>query len=107
MFDLETMEFSHFIELSRTVTRIQGGEVYNGLLYLSYDAENSNTDYILTVDVETGDVETLCSRTVPSMAGNEAEGVTIYPMEDGSLIHVLDYDKTVGVYLRHYKVIEE
>lgn len=105
-FDLETMEFSHFIELSRTVTRIQGGEVYNGLLYLSYDAENSNTDYILTVDIETGDVETLCSRTVPSMAGNEAEGVTIFPMDDGSLVHVLDYDKTVGVYVRHYKVIE-
>ncbi len=105
-FDLETMEFSHFIELSRTVTRIQGGEVYDGLLYLSYDAENSNTDYILTVDIETGDVETLCSRTVPSMAGNEAEGVTVFPMDDGSLIHVLDYDKTVGVYVRHYKLSE-
>lgn len=106
-FDLETMEFSHEIKLSRMVTRIQGGEVYDGILYLSYDAESSNTDQILTVDLSNGNVEKLCSRTVPSMAGNEAEGVTIYPMEDGSLIHVLDYDKTVGVYLRHYKVIEE
>ncbi len=105
-FDLETMEFSHFINLSKMVTRIQGGEVYNGLLYLSYDAENSNTDQILTVDIETGEVEKLCSRTVPGLAGNEAEGVTVYPMADGSLIHVLDYDKTVGVYLRHYEVIE-
>ena len=103
-FDLETMEFSHFITLSRMVTRIQGGEVYDGVLYLSYDAENSNTDYILTVDVATGEVETLCSRTVPSMAGNEAEGLTVFPMDDGSLIHVLDYDKTVGVYVRHYSV---
>lgn len=106
-FDLETMEFSHFINLSRMVTRIQGGEVYDGVLYLSYDAENSNTDQILTVDVATGEVETLCSRTLPSLAGNEAEGLTIYPMEDGSFIHVLDYDKTVGVYLRHYEIIEE
>ena len=106
-FDLETMEFSHAIELSRMVTRIQGGEVYNGTLYLSYDAEGSNTDQILTVDLSNGNVEKLCSRTVPSMAGNEAEGVTIYPMEDGSLIQVLDYDKTVGVYLRHYEVVEE
>ncbi len=105
-FDLDTMEFSHFINLSKMVTRIQGGEVYNGILYLSYDAENSNTDQILTVDVATGEVEKLCSRTVPSMAGNEAEGVTVYPMADGSLIHVLDYDKTVGVYVRHYEVIE-
>ena len=105
-FKLDTMEFSHAIKLSRMVTRIQGGEVYDGKLYLSYDAENSNTDQILTVDIETGKVEKLCSRTVPSMAGNEAEGVTIYPMGDGTFIHVLDYDKTVGVYLRHYKLIE-
>ena len=42
----------------------------------------------------------------PVMAGNEAEGVTVYPMEDGSLIHVLDYDKTIGVYIRHYKMAE-
>ena len=106
-FDLETMEFSHEIKLSRMVSRIQGGEVYDGILYLSYDAECSNTDQILAVDLSNGNVEKLCSRTVPSMAGNEAEGVTIYPMEDGSLIHVLDYDKTVGVYLRHYRVAEE
>lgn len=105
-FDLDTMEFSHAIELSRMVTRIQGGEVYDGTLYLSYDAENSNTDQILTVDLSDGVVEKLCSRTVPSMAGNEAEGLTIYPMEDGTFIHVLDYDKTVGVYLRHYKITE-
>ena len=38
---------------------------------------------------------------------NEAEGVTVYPMADGTFIHVLDYDKTVGVYLRHYKLVEE
>lgn len=106
-FDLETMEFSHTIGLSETVYRIQGGEVYEGVLYLSYDAENSNKDKILTVDIGTGEVATLCSRTLPSAAGNEAEGVTVYPMEDGSLIHVLDYDKTVGVYVRHYEIVEE
>ena len=94
----------NFLPLSETVTRIQGGEVYKGKLYLSYDKENSNTDYILTVDIPSGEVNTLCSRKVPSLAGNEAEGVTVYPMSDGTLIHVLDYDKTVGVYVRHYKV---
>ena len=107
VFKLDTMEFSHFLPLSETVTRIQGGEVYDGKLYLSYDKENSNTDYILTVDIPSGKVKTLCSRTVPSLAGNEAEGITVYPMADGSLIHVLDYDKTVGVYIRHYKVVNK
>ena len=102
--DLETMEFSHIIELSETVYRIQGGEVYEGVLYLSNDDE-SNSDKILTVDISTGEVKRLCTRTLPSVAGNEAEGLTAYPMEDGSFIHVLDYDKTVGVYVRHYKVV--
>lgn len=102
--DLETMEFSHIIELSETVYRIQGGEVYEGVLYLSNDDE-SNRDKILTADISTGEVKRLCTRTLPSVAGNEAEGLTVCPMEDGSFIHVLDYDKTVGVYVRHYKVV--
>ena len=105
-FDLETMEFSHTIGLSKTVYRIQGGEVYEGVLYLSYDVEHSNDDKILTVDIGTGEVDSLCTRSLPSMAGNEAEGVTVFPMADGSLVHVLDYDKTVGVYVRHYEVKE-
>ncbi|MBO5064656.1 MAG: hypothetical protein J6D06_00885 [Clostridia bacterium] len=103
--DLETMEFSHLIELSEEITRIQGGEVYEGVLYLSHDDE-SNDDRVLTVDISTGKVDELCTRSLPSLAGNEAEGLTVYPMEDGSLIHILDYDKTVGVYVRHYKIAE-
>ena len=105
-FDLETMEFSHTIPLSEQVVRIQGGEVYDGVLYLSSDTAHSNDDVIFTVDVESGVVKELCTRSLPSAAGNEAEGVTVYPMADGTFIHVLDYDKTVGVYLRHYKLSE-
>lgn len=105
-FDLDTMEFSHVIPLSEQVVRIQGGEVYDGILYLSSDIADSNDDKIMTVDVKTGLVKELCTRSLPSMAGNEAEGVTVYPMADGTFIHVLDYDKTVGVYLRHYKLTE-
>ena len=102
-FDLQTMEFDHFLPLSETVTRIQGGEVYGDKLYLSYDVQDSNSDQILTVDLGSGAVSTIATRTVPSAAGNEAEGLTVCPMPDGSLIHVLDYDKTVGVYLRSYR----
>ncbi len=105
-FELETMEFSHKISLSKSVVRIQGGEVYDGILYLSSDTANSNDDVIITVDVTNGAVRELCTRSLPSVAGNEAEGVTVFPMEDGTFVHVLDYDKTVGVYLRHYKMVE-
>ena len=106
VFDIETMALSHTIPLSREIVRIQGGEYFEGLLYLSSDIKDSNDDVIYTVDIETGEVVTLCTRSLPGMAGNEAEGITVYPMADGSLIHVLDYDKTIGVYLRHYKVTE-
>lgn len=105
-FDLETMEFSHVIPLSEQIVRIQGGEVYDGVLYLSSDIADSNDDKIITVEVESGLVKELCTRSLPSAAGNEAEGITVFPMEDGTFIHVLDYDKTVGVYLRHYKLSE-
>ena len=105
-FDLETMEFSHVIELSTPLKRIQGGEVYEGILYLSNDAKNSNTERVYGVDIGTGKVTTVCSRTLPSMAGNEAEGITVYRMEDGTIYHILDYDKTVGVYVRHYEIVE-
>ncbi len=105
-FDIETMELSHIIPLSQEIVRIQGGEAYKGTLYLSSDIADSNDDKIITVDVGTGEVNELCTRSLPSMAGNEAEGITVYPMADGSLIHIIDYDKTVGVYIRHYKIVE-
>lgn len=105
-FDLETMEFSHKISLSKPIVRIQGGETYGGILYLSSDIAESNDDIIITVDVSNGEVQELCTRSLPSATGNEAEGVTVFPMKDGTFIHVLDYDKTVGVYLRHYKMVE-
>lgn len=105
-FDIETMELSHVIPLSQEIVRIQGGEAYKGTLYLSSDIANSNDDKVITVDVESGEVKELCTRSIPAMAGNEAEGLTVYPMADGSLIHIIDYDKTIGVYIRHYKIVE-
>lgn len=100
-FNLDTMEFSHYINLSQGITRIQGGEVYNGKLYLSIDNED-NTDSVYAIDVSTGDTQLLFDRTLPGLAGNESEGMTVYPMADGSLYHIIDYDKAVGIYLRHY-----
>lgn len=105
-FDLDTMEFSHYINLTKGITRIQGGEVYDGKLYLSIDNED-NTDSVYAVDVNTGDTVLLFDRTLPGLGGNEAEGMTVYPMADGSLFHIIDYDKAVGIYIRHYEGLAE
>lgn len=102
-YNLDDMTFSHKIELSETITRIQGAEVYDGKIYMSYDVAGSGTEEVLTVDIDTGKVEKLFERTV-SNRDHEAEGLTVYPMADGSLIHIADYDKLVSVNIRHYKV---
>lgn len=104
-FKLDTMEFSHYINLSQGISRIQGGEVYGGKLYLSIDNED-NTDAVYSIDVKTGDTQLIFERTLPGLAGNEAEGMTVYPMADGSLYHIIDYDKAVGIYIRHYESVK-
>lgn len=85
------------------IDRIQGGEFYNGFLYLSNDIENNgNIKNILKVDVATGEVTLAAERDVGGEI--EAEGVTFWPAEDGSNMHVLDYNKVIGVFVHHYKV---
>ena len=102
-YNLDDMSFSHKIMLSEPIDRIQGAEYYDGLLYMSYDVSGSATEKVQTVDVTTGEVETLFERTV-SGRDHEAEGLTVYPMEDGSFIHIADYDKLISVTIRHYSV---
>lgn len=104
-YNLDDMTFSHKIMLSEPIDRIQGAEYYDGLLYMSYDVEGSATEKVQTVDVKTGKVETVFERTV-SGRDHEAEGLTVYPMEDGSFIHIADYDKLISVTIRHYSLVK-
>lgn len=93
--DLNGMEKIH---------RIQGGEFYNGTLYLSEDIEdNGKLKNILSVDVATGEVKLAAERNVGSK-NIEAEGLTFREDEDGAVMHVLDYNKVIGITVRHYKV---
>lgn len=104
-YNLDDMSFSHKIMLSEPIDRIQGAEYYDGLLYMSYDVEGSATEKVQTVDVKTGKVQTLFERTV-SGRDHEAEGLTVYPMDDGSFIHIADYDKLISVSIRHYSLVK-
>ncbi len=86
------------------IDRIQGGEFYNGSLYLSNDIKNNGTvKNILKVDVNTGEVTLAFERNVGG-DNVEAEGMTFIETEDGAVMHVLDYNKLIGVFVRHYKV---
>ena len=102
----KNMELVKEIKLSGidTIHRIQGGEFYNGILYLSNDCEdNGNFKNIYGVNVETGNVYIAATRDVGG-DNVEAEGITFLPCEDGSVMHVLDYNRVVGVFLHHYDV---
>lgn len=91
------------IELSETIHRTQGGEFYKGTLYLSIDNKDQESHKkILSVDVKTGMVDVAAIRDVGGDV--EAEGLTFGENEDGAVMHVLDYNKFVGIFVHHYKV---
>ena len=105
-FDIETYDFVKELTLSETVKNIQGGEVYNGQLYVG---TNDETRAVYTIDVKSGKVEKVFDRIMyqPKLIdnfGGEGEDVTVYPMEDGTLIHALDIGTLfIDANLRHYK----
>lgn len=93
--DLNGMEKIH---------RIQGGEFFEGKLYLSEDIENNGTiKNILCVNPQTGKVTLAAERDVGG-DNIEAEGMTFGKNDDGAVMHVLDYNKVIGISVRHYKV---
>ena len=104
-YDLKTITFLRAIPLEEKLDRIQGGSVYNGMLYLFYDAANSTQKQIIAIDPNTGSVRVEFTRYCPNY-DNEAEDVCVYPMEDGSLFHVVDYDKLINANVSHYKPAE-
>ncbi len=86
------------------IDRIQGGEFYNGTLYLSNDChDNGNYKNILSVDINSGEVALAAQRDVGG-ENIEAEGLTFWQSEDGSVMHLLDYNKIIGIFVHHYKV---
>lgn len=99
-----SMAFVREIPLSETIHRIQGGEFYKGTLYLSNDIEDNGTfKNILAVNTENGAVSIAAVRDVGG-DNVEAEGLTFWESEDGSVMHVLDYNKVIGIFVHHYKI---
>ena len=105
-FDLDTFEYVKSFAVSDPMDAIQGGEVYKGKLYVG---TNDSTRAVYTIDVKNGKVEKLFDRIMyqPKLIdnfGGEGEDLTVYPMEDGTLIHALDIGALfIDSNLRHYK----
>lgn len=105
-FDINTFEFVKTITLSQTVEKIQGGDVYNGILYVG---TNDDTRAVYKININTGNVEKAFDRIMyqPKLIdnfGGEGEDLTVLTMEDGTFIHALDIGTLfIDANLRHYK----
>ncbi|MDD6275215.1 MAG: hypothetical protein PUB20_00065 [Clostridia bacterium] len=104
VFDLDDMSLIKTLPISEPVDRIQGAELFGDKLYMSCDEENDQKR-ILTVNVETGLVETAIVRNVGSQF--EAEDLTVYPDENGKpIICVLDRgERRESTNLTYYSLV--
>ena len=98
------MKYVETLNLTGTIKRIQGGEFFDGTLYLSQDTKDKGKIRdILSVNIETGEVALVAERNIGSEKF-EAEGMTFTKDENGTVMHVLDYNKTIGMFVHHYTV---
>lgn len=98
VYDAETMQLVKTISLDSPVHKVQGGDMYNGILYLSV---SRGDQAVYAINLTTGEVKKAISRNLAD--GSEGEGMTILPTTDGALFHVLDIGKDrITVHLRHY-----
>lgn len=98
--EIKMLKFDDFsylgsIKLDSTLNSIQGGDIYNGVLYLSSD-DGNKVKPTYAVDLRTGHVEVAFVRGTGNV-NTEAEGLAIYPFEDGSLFHITDVGSCVTI----------
>ena len=100
----DSMKHIDTINLNKPISHIQGAEFLDGTLYMSQDTRTKGSIRdILKVDIETGEVSVIAERDI-SKENYEAEGMTFTQGEDGPILHVLDYNKFIGIAVHHYKI---
>ena len=106
LYDINTFEYLGSLTYAREIADIQGGEYYNGKLYLG---TNDMTRAVYVVDARSGEAEKLFDRITYEYKlidnfGGEGEDITVCPLPDGTYIHTLQLGALfVDATLRHYK----
>lgn len=96
--DAETLEYINTIDIDTRLVKIQGGEVYNGVMYCSASRNGQN---IYAINLKTGETQIVLERNL--YGDSEGEDMTICLMDDGTFFHVLDIgDIRIGGHFRHY-----
>lgn len=101
---LRLSDFSYIgsIKLDMTLQHVQGGDIYGGTLYLSSN-DGNKVKPTYAVDLATGSTKVSFVRGT-GKTDTEAEGLAVYPFEDGSLFHIIDVGASVS--LRSYASAE-
>lgn len=81
VFDVKTMKFIKTVDLTREIDQVQGGEIFNGMLYLSAD-DKQDEKTIFKVNPATGNVEEFLVRNIG--VEREAEDMTVYAGANGN-----------------------
>ncbi len=98
VYDAQSLEFLREIQLTDSVHKVQGGEMYNGILFLSV---SRGEQAVYAVDPASGKVQKAFDRNLPNDA--EGEGMTILPTADGALFHIMEIAGIrVASRVRHY-----
>lgn len=102
VFNLDDMSFVKTIPLSMPLDRIQGGDIYEGMLYISADVGGKS---VYQVNPVTGEVNLLFNRNVSPEC--EAESMTVLPTPDGPLFCVMDIGPMrINMVLRSYRLAD-
>ncbi|NLP48433.1 MAG: PQQ-like beta-propeller repeat protein [Clostridiales bacterium] len=102
VFDLKDMSFVKNVAVSMTLDRIQGGDIYEGKLYLSND---SNTKRVYEVDPVSGQTRILFERNIDPEC--EAESMTVLATPDGPAFFVMDLGPMrINMVFREYRLSE-
>lgn len=86
------------VPLSATLDDVQGGDLYEGQLYLT---SNDGDKSVNRVDPVSGQVTREFEQDLDLVS--EAEGVVVLPRPDGSFLHTLDVSWNLWVNFRSYK----
>lgn len=98
VFDLKDMSLVKTVPLSMPLDRIQGGDIYDGNLYLSMDV---GTKSVYKLNPVTGQASLLFSRNVSAEC--EAESMTVLATPEGPLFCVMDIGPMrINLVLRQY-----
>lgn len=100
MLDLTDFTYKGAIKLSRTVTKITGGDILDGVLYLSSN-EGGSEKITYAVDLGTGETGVCFVREMGNRF-TEAEGLAIEETENGVLFRYLDVSLASRAAIRTY-----